>query len=57
MLRISCELGKYPDDVMDHLSMDQILKFAAFFHLQNEPAAKPESAMSIQEKMLNGAPD
>lgn len=51
MIRVACELGKYPDEIAEHMSMDQLLEFAAYLSLQN-PREKSEDEMSVEDKLV-----
>lgn len=52
VITAACKLGKFPNQVMAHMDMDDLLEFAGYLHLQNGDREKPESEMDVEDKLL-----
>ena len=43
-MRLACELGKFPEEIAGHYTMDDLQQWAGYFRLQHEgsePERKP----------------
>lgn len=52
ILRLARELGKFPDEIVSHCSMENIVEWTAFLSLKDEDFPEQKKDADVENKLI-----